>query len=67
MEPLPVTEAVARVHAEAWAELSRRGRTIPAHDLWIAATALAHGFGVATADVEDFGQVPGLRVLTPPA
>jgi tRNA(fMet)-specific endonuclease VapC len=65
LEPVPVTEAVARVHAEAWAELSRRGLTIPAHDLWIAATALAHGFGVATRDRGDFERVRGLRVLTP--
>ncbi len=66
LEPVPVTEAVARIHAEAWAELSRRGSTIPAHDLWIAATALAHDFGVITRDRDDFERVPGLRVLTPP-
>jgi predicted nucleic acid-binding protein len=67
MEPLPITEAVARLHAEAWAELTRRGRLVPAHDLWIAATALAHGFAVATQDADDFKRVPGLRVLTPSA
>ena len=36
---------------------------IGAHDLWIAATALAHGMGVATANPRDFRRVPGLRVL----
>lgn len=64
-DPIPVTEPVARVHAEIWAQLAARGQTIGAHDLWIAGTALAHGFGVATRNDEDFGRVPGLRVLTP--
>lgn len=64
-DPLPITEPIARVHAEVWADLARRGDTIGAHDLWIAATALTHGFGVATRDPEDFARVPGLRVLAP--
>jgi tRNA(fMet)-specific endonuclease VapC len=65
LEPLPITETVARVHAEVGADLSRRGRPIGAHDLWIAATALAHGFALATRDRPDFDRVPGLRVLAP--
>jgi predicted nucleic acid-binding protein len=65
LEALPITETVARVHAEASADLSHRGVTIAAHDLWIAATALAHGFGVATRDDSDFRRVRGLRVLVP--
>jgi tRNA(fMet)-specific endonuclease VapC len=64
-DPVPITEAVARVHAEVWAGLSGRGQTVGAHDLWIAATALALGFGVATSDGRDFGRVPGLRVVAP--
>ncbi len=63
-DPIPITEAVARIHAEVWARLSRRGETIGAHDLWIGATALAHGLGVATRNSGDFGRIPGLRVLT---
>ena len=64
-EPVAITETVARVHSEVWADLSRRGQRISAHDLWIAATALANGFAVATHDRGDFGRVRGLRVLTP--
>ena len=64
-EPVPVTELVARVHAEIWAGLSRRGEAVGAHDLWIGATAMASGFGVATVDVDDFRRIPGLRVLGP--
>jgi tRNA(fMet)-specific endonuclease VapC len=67
LEALPITEIVARVHAEVWSDLSRRGLTVSAHDLWIGATALAHGFGVATGDPGDFGRLRGLRVLSPGA
>jgi tRNA(fMet)-specific endonuclease VapC len=62
-EPIDVTEAVARVHAAVWAELESAGTLIGAHDLWIAATALTHGLGVATRDVADFRRVQGLRVV----
>jgi predicted nucleic acid-binding protein len=34
-----------------------------AHDLWIAAIGLAHGFAVATGNRRDFSRVPGLRVV----
>ena len=64
-EPIPVTEAVARIHAELWAGLSRRGMIIGAHDLWIGATAIAAGLGVATVDVDDYRRLPGLRVIGP--
>lgn len=60
---IPITGAVARVHAGIWAELAQRGDVIGAHDLWIAATALAHGLAVATGNIEDFRRVPGLEVI----
>jgi tRNA(fMet)-specific endonuclease VapC len=63
IEPLPVTTAVARSHAEIWAGLERRGEVIGAHDMWIAATALSHGMAVATANATEFEQVPGLTVV----
>jgi tRNA(fMet)-specific endonuclease VapC len=66
-EPLPVTERVARVHAEIWAALADRGEVLGAHDLWIAATAVTHGLGLATRNAADFERVPGLRVLAPQA
>jgi len=64
-EPIPITEPVARVHAEVWADLAGRGVTVGAHDLWIAATALAHGLGIATRNARDFLRIPGLRVVDP--
>ena len=54
---------MARAHAEVWADLSLRGQAIGAHDLWIAATALAHGMGVVTGNHEELRRVTGLRVL----
>jgi predicted nucleic acid-binding protein len=43
LRAVPITESVARVHADLWAQLSAQGDTIGAHDLWIGATAVAHG------------------------
>jgi len=62
-EPVPITEPVARVHAEVWAELAGRGETVGAHDLWIGATGVTHGLGVVTRNAEDFARIPGLRVI----
>ncbi|MGB7685471.1 MAG: type II toxin-antitoxin system VapC family toxin [Solirubrobacterales bacterium] len=63
IEPLPVTTATARAHAEIWTELKDQGNLIGPHDLWIAATALSHGMDVATANTRDFERVPGLSVV----
>jgi tRNA(fMet)-specific endonuclease VapC len=65
LEPIPITEPVARIHAEIWAELTDQGRPVGAHDLWIAATAIALGLGIATRNPTDFGPIPGLRIVTP--
>lgn len=65
LDPIPIDTRVARVHAAAWAQLDAAGVRIGAHDLWIAATALAHGYAVATANVHDFERVPGLEVIKP--
>ncbi len=54
----------ARAHAQLWAELSRTGSLIGAHDLQVAATALAQDWAVATLNHLEFSRVPGLT-LTP--
>ena len=58
---------VARVYAELYAHaLAQTGRQkINAHDLQIAATALASGHSVLTSNIDDFSQIPGLQVLSP--
>ena len=63
---IPISEVVARTHANVWAQLATQGSVIGAHDLWIAATAIAHGLSLATGNKSDFGRVPGLRVLALP-
>ena len=63
IEAIPITQPVARVHAEIWSELAGAGRVLGSHDLWIAATALTYGLGLVTGNASDFDRVPGLRVL----
>jgi tRNA(fMet)-specific endonuclease VapC len=63
IQSLPVDETVARLHAALGADLARSGETIGTHDLWIAATALSRGAGVATHNAGDFSRVPSLRVV----
>lgn len=63
LDPIPIDSRVARAHSAAWAQLDAAGTPIGAHDLWIAATALAHGYAVATANPRDFSRVPGLTVI----
>lgn len=65
LNAIPITQPVARVHAELCTQLSREGHVIGAHKLWIAATALAHGMGLATGSTADFRRVPGLRLVGP--
>jgi tRNA(fMet)-specific endonuclease VapC len=53
---------VARVHASLLAHPHRSGRPRGAHDLLIAATALAHGRAVVTADPAGFAALPGVAL-----
>jgi tRNA(fMet)-specific endonuclease VapC len=59
---LPVDLATARAHAHVWAELAATGKMIGPHNLWLAATCLAHGFTMVTANLREFARVPGLGV-----
>jgi tRNA(fMet)-specific endonuclease VapC len=59
---LPIDLATARAHAQVWAELAATGKMIGPNDLWLAATGLAHGLTVVTANVREFTRVPGLAV-----
>jgi tRNA(fMet)-specific endonuclease VapC len=59
---LGVDLLTARTHAELWSGLARHGQPIGAHDLWIAATCVGRGMRLITANVREFGRVPGLDV-----
>ena len=65
MPVLPFDLQVARLHARLWAELAARGLPTGAHDLMIAATALARGYGILTDNLRDFRNIPGLDVQQP--
>jgi tRNA(fMet)-specific endonuclease VapC len=62
MPVIPFDESAARVLAPLDAALMSSGNKLPIEDLMIAATALAHGHGVATRDTKSFPRVPGLKV-----
>ncbi len=61
----PFGLAEARIHARVWAPLVASGQMIGAHDLVIAATAVAHGYDVLTDNVREFRRVPGIVVRQP--
>ncbi|HUF62497.1 MAG TPA: hypothetical protein VMN36_10525 [Verrucomicrobiales bacterium] len=54
---------VARCHAQLCADLLTAGQLIGTHDSWIAATGIAYGHAVVTANVDEFQRVPGLAVI----
>jgi tRNA(fMet)-specific endonuclease VapC len=55
--------AAARTHARLWASLAAKGVSIGAHDLLIAATAMARGLDVVTRDERSFPRIPGLSLI----
>jgi tRNA(fMet)-specific endonuclease VapC len=61
--PIPFDLLAARAHARLWAQLAT-GTDIGAHDRIVAATAIAAGWKVATANTRHFDRIAGLD-LTP--
>jgi tRNA(fMet)-specific endonuclease VapC len=59
---LPIDVPIARAHAQIWAELASRGQIIGPSDLWLAASCVAHGLVMVTANEREFRRVPGLQV-----
>jgi predicted nucleic acid-binding protein len=57
---LPFDRTAARIHARLWAELASKGIVVGAHDLLIAATAMACGYTLVTRDRRSFPKIPGL-------
>lgn len=50
VEMLPLGSETAEHYARAFQSLRRKGRPVPTNDLWIAASALEHGYAVYTHD-----------------
>jgi tRNA(fMet)-specific endonuclease VapC len=70
LESLPVEPydlETARSHALLLAHMRKSGKARGAHDLLIAATALACGRTVVTADAAGYEELPGLGVRVLPA
>jgi tRNA(fMet)-specific endonuclease VapC len=63
---LDFSMASARIHAELHATLRKKGESIGAHDLIIAATALQYGCSVLTNNIREFQRIAGLTVLAFP-
>jgi tRNA(fMet)-specific endonuclease VapC len=60
---LPFDLDAARIHARVWADLSRRGVNVGAHDLLIASIALAQQSQLATLDKRSFPKIGGLEII----
>jgi len=54
--------STARIYSELWADLSRKGIQIGAHDLIIGSTAVSLGFSVATYNLRHFERIEGLKI-----
>jgi predicted nucleic acid-binding protein len=53
------------IHADLWSGVCGRSREfIGAHDLWIAATAIAQGLVLAIRNNAHFERIPGVHVIT---
>lgn len=59
---LDIDQVTARIHSKIWAELERAGEIIGQNDFWLAATCLAKGLIMVTANRKHFQRVPGLKV-----
>lgn len=59
---LPFDKEAANAYGDIRANLERHGKMIGDRDCMIAAIAQCHGLSVVTANVDEFGRVPGLAV-----
>ena len=57
-----ITEATAEIAARVGGEQAGKGIILPLADLPIGACALELGYAAGTANIRDFGRIPGLQV-----
>ncbi len=61
---LPIGVATADIFGLVAAQLRKSGKIRQrVQDLWLASQAIEHGFALATDNIRDFADIPGLRVL----
>lgn len=69
-EVLPLTDEIVQRAAAVYADLHVRGRLIGDADILIAATALVHGYALATNNQAHLGRIPDLILedwINPPS
>lgn len=59
---LEIQSSTARIHADLWSSMAKKGTMIGVHDSWIAAQCIEHGLTLITRNVREFNRVPGLSV-----
>jgi predicted nucleic acid-binding protein len=64
MEVVPYTKETALLAGRLDGEQRARGVTIPSVDLLIGATALEHGYSLATINLRHFKLIPGLNIIS---
>lgn len=62
VEPVAVTTYTSVYYTKIYRHLKATGEMIPQNDIWIAASALEHGFELLTHDGH-FGRIPMLNVI----
>jgi len=63
---LNVSESTSEYYAKVFSSLKQKGKPIPTNDLWIAATALEHGYAIFTYG-SHFKEIDGLLVGSKPS
>jgi tRNA(fMet)-specific endonuclease VapC len=63
---LNVSETTSEFYAKVFSGLKQKGKPIPTNDLWIAATALEHGYAIFTYD-DHFEEIDGLLIGRKPS
>jgi len=63
MEVVPYAKATALLAGKIDGEQRAQGVTVPFADLLIGATALEHGYAVATVNLRHFQMIPGLQIV----
>ena len=58
----PFDLMIGRIYARIWAAVARKGWTVGAHDLIIAATAISLDYTIATSNIRDFEKIPGVKM-----
>jgi predicted nucleic acid-binding protein len=61
---IAIDDDTAEFYAGLYSGLRRKGTPIPTNDMWIAASAMRHGLGLASLDGH-FNRIDGLMLVSP--